>query len=335
MGKYMKKNIFISCSLDKHIEHWTITKDYILSKKSIFTTTGRPQSLKYNKKNKLLYVGETISNKITTYKQYPHNKFKKIHETNVFHSPNYISLNKNKTILFVASFHGNEFKVCLLNSIGLINNIDYIIKNIQGCHCIKIHHKYKLIFVSALKENKIYIYKFYLKKNNIITIILKNIVHTEYNSGPRHIIFHPTNPYLYSINELNGTINVWLINKKLVILTLIQSISLILNSPKHDFWASDIHIHPNKKFLYACDRFNSIISFFSINRITGLLVYIYTYKTILQPRSFCISKDGTILIVVGEISNTMMIYRINHNTGYLSVQEEISVGKNPLWVLTE
>ncbi|VFP81104.1 6-phosphogluconolactonase [Buchnera aphidicola (Cinara kochiana kochiana)] len=331
----MKKNIFISCSLNKHIEHWTLTENYILLKKSIFYTTGYPQPLKYNQKDKLLYVGETINNKIVTYKKYLNNQFKKIHEIKLSHTPNYISLNKNKTVLLMASYHGNRFKTFSLNSIGLINNISCIVKNIQGCHCIKIHYKYNLIFVSALKENKIYIYSIFFKKNTKITIVLKNIVYTVQKSGPRHMVFHPLNPFVYSINELNGTIDVWKIDNQLITLILIQSISLISDAQTHHFWASDIHIHPSKKYLYACDRFHSIISFFSINDTTGILLHKYTYKTILQPRSFCISKDGKILIVVGEISNSMMIYRINNHTGYLAVKKEISIGNNPLWVLIE
>ncbi|VFP78180.1 6-phosphogluconolactonase [Buchnera aphidicola (Cinara cuneomaculata)] len=329
----MEKNILVSCSINKHIEHWILKKNYILLKKSILSSTGRPQPLKYNSRDKLLYAGETINNKIVTYKQNSCNEFKKIHEINIFNTPNYISLNKNKTILFIASYHGNKIQLFSLNSSGLIENIIYNIENIQGCHCIKIHYKYNLIFISALKENKIYIYSIFLKKNKKITLILRNVIFTAYNSGPRHIVFHPFNPYLYSINELNGTIDVWLIDNKLAKLLLIQSIALKLNSNMYRFWASDIHIHPNIKYLYACDRLNHIISAFNIDNTTGILSYIDSYKTTLQPRSFCISKDGKLLIVVGEISNMMIIYHINCNTGHLSVKAKTFTGKNPLWIL--
>ncbi|VFP81480.1 beta-propeller fold lactonase family protein [Buchnera aphidicola] len=331
----MRKNIFISCSINKHIEYWILKKNNILSKIKIISSDGIPQPLKYNKKNKLLYVGEKENNKIITYKIYSNNKINKIHEVSICNTPNYISFNQNKNILFCASYHGNEFYVFLINQFGYIKKNIYIFKKIYGCHFIKMHYRYNLIFVTSLKANKIYIYTIIYNKKNKINLILKNIILTKKNSGPRHITFHPLNDYMYSVNEFNGTIDVWIIYNTIFKLKLIQSISLILKPYISIPWASDIHIHPNGKYLYACDRSNSIISLFNINCNTGTLLYIHTYQTELQPRSFNISKDGRILIVVGEISNNMRIYNINLDTGYLIYSKIQSIGKNPLWIIIE
>ncbi|VFP88292.1 6-phosphogluconolactonase [Buchnera aphidicola (Cinara piceae)] len=331
----MKKNIFISCSISKHIEHWILKKNCILSKIRIISVDNIPQPLKYNETNKLLYVGEKFSNKITTYKIYSNNKIKKIHEISIRNTPNYISINQNKNILFCASYHGNEFYVFSVNQFGLIIKNTHIFKKIYGCHSVRMHYKYNLIFVTSLKKNKIYIYKIVHDKENKINLILKNVTITTQNSGPRHITFHPLNNYIYSINELNGTIDIWIIETITFTLKLIQSISLIFKPYVHSAWSSDIHIHPSGKYLYACDRANSIISLFSVNCNTGTLLHKHTYKTELQPRSFNISKDGKILIVIGEISNNMKIYHINLCNGYLSCNQIQSVGKNPLWILIE
>ncbi|MGI4816732.1 MAG: beta-propeller fold lactonase family protein [Janthinobacterium lividum] len=331
----MKKNIFISCSVSHCIEHWILKNNLTLLKINTITTSGKPQPLKYNKKHQLLYTGETGKNKIITYQKNLNNQFRKIHEVKVFNTPNYISLNKKKTMLFCASYHGNGFNVYTLNACGLICSTTTLVENLKGCHSIRMHYASNLLFASALKENKIYIYKIKYNKNKKITIILKNIINTASNSGPRHITFHPLRQYLYSINELNGTIDVWFINDKLIKLQLIQSISLMSQSSICSAWSSDIHVHPTGNYLYACDRANSIISLFSIDDKQGILLRMYTYQTVLQPRSFNISKDGNILVIIGELSNSIKIYYINSNNGYLSEITTQSTGINPLWILIE
>ncbi|VFP77769.1 beta-propeller fold lactonase family protein [Buchnera aphidicola] len=331
----MKKDIFISCSVSHCIEHWILENNLTLLKVNTTTTSGKPQPLKYNKKHQLLYTGETGNNKIITYKQNLNNQFKKIHEVKVFNTPNYISLNKKKTMLFCASYHGNGFSVYSLNLCGLIRSTAALVENLRGCHSIRMHYESNLLFASALKDNKIYIYKIQHNKNKKMTVILKNIISTAYNSGPRHITFHPLRPYLYSINELSGTIDVWFINDKLIKLQIIQSISLMSQSSICSSWSSDIHVHPTGNYLYACDRANSIISLFYIDNKQGTLLRMHTYRTLSQPRSFNISKDGNILVIVGELSNSIKIYYINNNNGYLSKITTQSTEINPLWVLIE
>lgn len=331
----MKKNIFISCPNNKRIEYWILKKNNSLFKSQIILTKGIPQPLKYNKNNDLLYTGEKLPNKIVTYKIMSNNQLRKIHEISLFNTPNYISLSSDKKMLFCASYHGNGFSIFVLNKHGLIKKLIYVIKNIPGCHAIRMHYKYKLIFVSALKSDKIFLYQIDNNKKKNVHLNLQNITNTKKNSGPRHLTFHPKSNYLYSINELNGTIDLWSINGVERQIQFIQSISLILKPYQKNPWASDIHIHPNKKYLYACDRSNNIISFFIINSKNGMLSYVHSYETELQPRSFDISTDGTTLIVVGELSNTMKIYSINLKTGHLKPQIKKKTGKNPIWILIE
>ncbi|VAX76531.1 beta-propeller fold lactonase family protein [Buchnera aphidicola] len=329
----MKNNIFISCSKGKKVEYWILKKKNMLLNKQVIDTNGFPQPLAYCKDNCLLYIGENFPHKILIYKMFPDYRLKKIQETSMFNTSNYISLNHNKKILLCASFHGNGFSIYLLNKSGLIKKNIYFFQNIKGCHFIKMHYKYNLIFVSALKEDKIYIFDINLDFKKKINISLKNIIQTKKNSGPRHISFHPSNNFLYSINEFEGTINVWIINHIKSQLLFLQSISLIVKPYKKTPWSSDIHIHSNGLYLYACDRANNIISLFTINIETGFLFYIHTYQTVLQPRSFYISKNGKLLIVVGEISNSMNIYNINLKNGYLVLKKKKLLGINPLWIL--
>ncbi|WP_075433807.1 beta-propeller fold lactonase family protein [Buchnera aphidicola] len=331
----MKKKIFIACSGDQSIELWTLDKTFKLLKKNSILTTGTPQPLKYNKNNNLLYVGERLKNQIVTYKIYDNFQCTKIHEIAIFNTPNYISFSTDNKILFCASYHGNGFLLCKLNTGGIIQKITHVFKKIKGCHSIVMHHKHNLIFVSSLQEDRIYIYKIILDKFNKKTFALNNVTITKKNSGPRHFAFHSKSSYLYSINEFKGTIDVWRIYDANASLILIQSTHLVLKPYLHAPWASEIHIHPNGVYLYACDRANSIISFFTVHQKKGFLSYKHTYKTELQPRSFNISRDGKVLIVIGEKSNSMTVYHINVQYGYLVPKLSQSVGKNPLWVLIE
>lgn len=327
----MKKNIFISTPNSKQIEFWQIKKNKKLKLIQIIPTNGLSQPLQYNCINNLLYVGTQIENKIIIFHLKKNNNLKLIQKYSLFNKPNHISFNRDKTLLFCASYHGNGFTMHNLNKDGTIKDT-HIIRNILGCHSTNIDHTNTILCVTSLKKDCIYIYQVKKNKKNIFQIIHKNIIHTLNNSGPRHIIFHPIVNIIYNINEFHGTIDVWYLNYKTISIKWIQTISIIPKQYKQKPWSSEIKIHPNCLFLYACDRKNNIISLFYINQINYSLKLCMTYKTELQPRSFHISLDGKILIIVGQISNSMSIYEINIKTGFLNIQQKIKVGKGPLWI---
>ena len=62
----------------------------------------------------------------------------------------------------------------------------------------------------------------------------------------------------------------------------------------NDIWASDLHLTPDGKFLYAAERTSSTLGAFSVDAATGKLTYLASTPTEKQPRGFAIDPKGTL-----------------------------------------
>jgi len=137
--------------------------------------------------------------------------------------------------------------------------------------------------------------------------------------GARHLVWHPTKNWLYVINELNGTIEVFKQGLKVIELAHFQTIKTIADSTAVDASSADIHITPNGKFLYASNRgtYNNL-AMYQINQKTGVLTFLGNQSTKgKSPRNFVIDSDGQFLLVANQDSDNIVIFKINQETGIL------------------
>lgn len=98
-------------------------------------------------------------------------------------------------------------------------------------------------------------------------------------------------------------------------------------------WAADIHITPDGRHLYACDRTASIITIFSVSE-DGSVLSIEGYQpTEAQPRGFNLDHSGKYLIAAGQKSHHIAVYEIAGEQGLLKEKGRYAVGQGPMWVV--
>jgi 6-phosphogluconolactonase len=99
----------------------------------------------------------------------------------------------------------------------------------------------------------------------------------------------------------------------------------IVHTLKPDFkgtnTSAEVQIHPSGKFLYASNRLDTnYLTIFEVDTATGMLKLIGYQSTLGKtPRNFRIDPTGNYLIAANQDSNTIVIFRINQETGELSV----------------
>jgi 6-phosphogluconolactonase len=99
----------------------------------------------------------------------------------------------------------------------------------------------------------------------------------------------------------------------------------------NDIWASDLHLTPDGKFLYAAERTGSSIGAFSVDTATGKLTFLSSTPVEKQPRGFRIHPNGKFLVVSGQQSSTISVYAIEANGG-LKLLQKYPTGKDTNWV---
>ena len=100
----------------------------------------------------------------------------------------------------------------------------------------------------------------------------------------------------------------------------------------NDIWASDLHLTPNGRFLYAAERTSSTLAAFRVDTASGKLTYLGSTPTEKQPRGFNIDPSGRFVVVSGEQSDTVSSYAIDAETGALKRIGRYPTGKGANWV---
>ena len=137
-------------------------------------------------------------------------------------------------------------------------------------------------------------------------------------AGPRHIAVHPNNDKFYVVNELNATIAV-IESDFNGSYRIVQTISTIPDKQKGGGDCAAIKITANGQYLYVSNRgsWNNIGMYrIEENGHLGLLGHQSTFGEI--PRDFSISPGDGFLVVANQNSNSLVSYRIDEYTGYLS-----------------
>lgn len=284
------------------------------------------QPMFINYKQKVLYAGVKSEAKIITFKIDVNGMLKKLSEIQLHGNPSYICTDLYYKYLYTASYSKSSFSISRIKKDGSPELPHQIIKNIKGCHSVNIDLNNEKIFLPALLEDCIYICN--LQNNGFINFSYSKKINSAKNSGPRHMTFNPDKIHFYSINELNSTVDVWKINSNI---KKIQTLEILPKKIKNNKWASDIHVSPNGKYLYTCDRSANIITTIKIKK-TGYLDIIEYKETEHQPREFVIDNNGKYLIVAGQKSNYIRIYKINLN-GKIDTLFRYNTGINPTWIL--
>lgn len=161
-------------------------------------------------------------------------------------------------------------------------------------------------------------------------------------SGPRHIAFHPNGRWVYSINEIDSTVDhfIWSVSsapgepKGLLVYTgnFVKTIAPGFPAAKNT--AAEVAISPDGNFLYASNRGEDTLVVFSIAEIDGKLTLVQRIscggKT---PRHFTLSPDAHWLLCGNQDSATVTVFRRNGGTGRLGGPVQTLPLDSPMFTL--
>ncbi|MCO5937179.1 lactonase family protein [Mucilaginibacter sp. RB4R14] len=258
-------------------------------------------------------------------------------------SPCYVSVDKEQKNLFVANYSGGNIAVLPINVDGSIGAAVQTIKD-EGhgvnkerqekahVHTAVLSPDEKYVLYTDLGTDKINITKYKGGKENPIVPVKPAFVSVTPGYGPRHLAFSNDKKYLYAIMEMGSAVLVYDYNNGKP--KLKQDITLLADGFKGATGAADIHITPNGKFLYATNRGDANdISVFSINQENGELTFIERKPTGGKgPRNFAIDPSGRFIVIAHQTSDSIIVYKIDENTGKIGqAVSRVEVG-NPVCV---
>jgi 6-phosphogluconolactonase len=265
----------------------------------------------------------------------------------------YIAIDRSGRFLLSASYGGHQVAVNPIGKDGKVGAPTQVIPTARNAHAIITDRTNKYVYVPHLGTDQIFQFVFD-QKSGKLTSNTPATVQLKQGTGPRHIIVSKDNKYAYLLNELTGTVTVLSLDAKTGTLKELDTASalppdtkLVTGAPRgavgarggppprntdNDIWASDLHLTPNGRFLYAAERTSSTLGGFKVDAASGKLTYIGSTPTEKQPRGFAIDPTGKFVIVTGEKSDTISTYAIDGDSGALTLIGKYPTGKGSNWV---
>ena len=140
-------------------------------------------------------------------------------------------------------------------------------------------------------------------------------------AGPRHLSFHPAQPWIYVVNELNSTVS--LIKKEDKTYVSKSSVTTLPEGYAKDNTCADIHISRDGRFLYASNRGHNSIAIFSIQSDGNLELVGHESTRGDGPRNFVLSPDNDFLLVANQHSDNIVSFKRDAIRGGLKYSSEV------------
>jgi 6-phosphogluconolactonase len=260
----------------------------------------------------------------------------------------YIYLDRTGRFLLGASYGAHLVTVNPVGADGRVGETLQVIPTALNAHAIITDNTNRFVFVPHLGTDQIFQFRFDAKTGRLAANT-PPVVQMKAGSGPRHLITSSDNRFVYLLNELTATVTTLALDGKTGLLTEVSSASalppdskLVPGGPRgpsapkrdrgNDIWASDLHLTPDGKFLYAAERTSSSLGAFSVDSATGKLAWLGSTPTEKQPRGFRIDPTGRFMVVSGEKSDTLSTYSIAPSNGALKPIGKYPTGKGSNWV---
>jgi 6-phosphogluconolactonase len=257
----------------------------------------------------------------------------------------YITHDRTGRYLLGASYGANLVSVNPVKSDGTVGDPMQVIPTARNAHAIVIDKTNRFVFVPHLGTDQVFQFLFD-DRGGKLTANTPPVLQLKAGIGPRHLVTSPDNRFVYLLNELTATVSTLALDTKTGTLNETSSASALpaevtlhpgVPRPQqgrdvsNDIWASDIHVTPNGRFVYAAERTSSSIGAFRVDPATGALTFLGSTSTEKQPRGFRIDPTGRFMVVSGEKSETISSYAIE-STGLLSQIGRYPTGKGSNWV---
>ncbi|HEX4332007.1 MAG TPA: beta-propeller fold lactonase family protein [Usitatibacter sp.] len=264
----------------------------------------------------------------------------------------YISTDRTGRYLFGASYGGNLVGVHPIERDGRLGEALQVIPVGRNAHCILIDHTNRYVFVPTLGTDQVFQFVFDASTGRLAANT-PPVLQLKAGTGPRHMAFSNDNRFLYLLSELVGTVTTLALDAASGLLTE-QGIESILppdtplrtgmprgsvgssaagpeRDTRNDIWASDLHLSPDNRFLYAAERTSSTLTVLGVDGASGRVTRLGSVPTEKQPRGFAIDPTGRYLVASGEKSDTISVYAIGSD-GVPALLDRYPSGKGSNWV---
>ncbi len=192
-------------------------------------------------------------------------------------------------------------------------------------HSINVDPTDRFAIVCDLGMDKVFVYKFDPVRGSLA---LNNPAFASVppGAGPRHFAFHPDGRHAFATDEMRGAITAFNWDSEKGVLTPYQTISILRPDYKGLNTSAEVVVAKSGRFVYGSNRGDDSIVVVSFDSSSGKLEFVQRMgEGVKVPRNYAIDPSGKWLVCANLTASTATVYRVDPETGRLSLTGSISV----------
>lgn len=239
----------------------------------------------------------------------------------------YVAVDETRQLVYGANYHKGEVNVYRILDNGGIEAVESLYHQEEtGPHKNQDHahvHYTDLtpdqrLVVCDLGTDRVYTYD--VAENGKLTLAATFVA--EPGTGPRHLVFHPTQPIAYLFGELDSTVSV-LAYQENGSFEKLQKISTLPEDFTGENGGAAIRISNDGRFLYTSNRGHNSIAIFEISSNGEQLSAIQNISTEGDfPRDFALNSTNEFLVCANQNSDNLTLFTRDAQTGKLTLLQK-------------
>lgn len=241
----------------------------------------------------------------------------------------YVAVDETRQLVYGANYHKGEVNVYRIIENGGLEATDAVFhqeetgphKNQEHAH---VHYTDltpdNRLVVCDLGTDRVYTYD--VSKEGKLTAVAEFVA--EPGTGPRHLVFHPTNQKIaYLFGELDSTVRVLQYDAAHGSFTEKQKISTLPEDFQGENGGAAIRISKDGNYVYASNRGHNSIAVFAVSPDECTLENIQIISTEGDfPRDFALNPENNYLVCANQNTDNLTLYSRDAATGLLSVRQK-------------
>lgn len=250
----------------------------------------------------------------------------------------YLSTDYSDRYLFVAGYHDGKITVLNVGEDGAVGDItdEIYVKGMGEVYersyaphvsCVKMSRDNKYLFASDTGMDHVNVYSLNKETGKLTPV---DIIRSNVNSNPRHMLFSGDNKYLYVLNETENTVDVYAYTTNETVypdFEKIQTISTVDEYHASRSMSSALKFSEDRNYIISSSAGDNSVVVFARNNDTGLLD-----KKLCLPISGTYPKDAALfpdcrhIVSLNHESSTMTFFSCDLDKGILAMSaKEIKI----------
>ncbi len=205
------------------------------------------------------------------------------------------------------------------------------IPTLEKAHAIMLDPSQHFVFVPHTGPNAIFQFRWEASTGRLKASQPDRLL-TPQGSGPRHLAWHPKQPVALIDNEQGSSVTSYQLEPNTGQLKPLSTATTLPNDYLEPNSTAEIKVHPRGEWLYVSNRGHHSIARLAIEPSSMALRWIDTTPTEAVPRSFDLTEDGNYILVAGESSGGIQIYRVDHSSGALTPIRRYQISPGLWWI---